>query len=155
MEIKIDDLSDIRIASFLAEHLDDMKSVSPPESTHALDLEGLKKPDVTFWSVWDDECLIGCGALKELSESHAEIKSMRVAGNLRGKGIASRLLKHLLSEAIRKGYSRVSLETGSMSFFAPAHKLYKKYGFKETDPFADYKEDPNSVFMTLSLESVP
>jgi len=154
MNIQIDDLSDIRIKEFLNEHIEDMKSVSPPESKHALDLEGLKKPDVTFWSVWENEVLIGCAALKELSSLHAEIKSMRVATKLRGKGIASNLLSHILSEATKKGYNRLSLETGSMPFFSPARKLYSKFGFKDCDPFASYKKDSNSVFMSLKLNNV-
>ena len=114
--IKIDDLSDVRIEEFLNEHIEDMKAVSPPESKHALDLEGLKKPDVTFWSVWESEVLIGCGALKELSDYHAEIKSMRVITHLRGKGVASNLLSHIINEAAKSGYHTLSLETGSMPF---------------------------------------
>ena len=151
IDIKVDDLSDIRIKEFLSEHLEDMKSVSPPESKHALDLEGLKNPDITFWSVWENEVLIGCGALKELSSLHAEIKSMRVSTEFRGKGVASNLLSHILNEATKKGYHRLSLETGSMPFFSPARKLYKKFGFKVCVPFADYKEDPNSIFMSLDI----
>jgi putative acetyltransferase len=151
MEIKIDDLSDPRIEEFLEEHISDMKSVSPPESKHALDLEGLKDPDVTFWSVWERKELVGCGALKQLDDFHAEIKSMRVSSNQRGQGIASKLLVHILSEATSKGYHRLSLETGSMAFFKPARKLYENFGFKYSAPFANYIEDPNSVFMSLDL----
>ena len=149
--IKIDDLYDVRIEEFLNEHIEDMKAVSPPESKHALDLEGLKKPDVTFWSVWESEVLIGCGALKELSDYHAEIKSMRVITHLRGKGVASNLLSHIINEAAKSGYHTLSLETGSMPFFSPARKLYTKFGFEVCVPFANYKEDPNSVFMSLEL----
>jgi putative acetyltransferase len=151
VEIKIDDLSGSEIAEFLEEHIKEMKSVSPPESKHALDLEGLRKPEIMFWSVWDDSRLIGCGAMKELDANHAEIKSMRTAISRRGKGIASRLLQHILNEAKRRGYRRISLETGSMPFFEPARNLYAKYSFENCAPFSTYREDPNSVFMTRKL----
>ncbi|NHC35019.1 GNAT family N-acetyltransferase [Scytonema millei] len=151
MEIKIDDLSGSEIAEFLKDHIREMKSVSPPESKHALDLAGLRKPEITFWTVWDDSRLIGCGAMKELDASHAEIKSMRTATAYRGKGIASMLLQHILNEAKLRGYRRISLETGSMPFFQPARNLYEKYGFKNCAPFATYKEDPNSIFMAKDL----
>ena len=104
-----------------------------------------------FWSVWDSEELIGCGAFKELSATHAEIKSMRVSSACRGKGVASKLLEHMINEASLKGYRRLSLETGSMPFFEAARKLYEKFGFKYCEPFALYKEDPHSVFMSLAL----
>ena len=148
MEITIDDLSDARIAEFLEQHLEDMKSVSPPESKHALDLDGLKQPDITFWTVWQDDALVGCGALKELDSEHGEIKSMRTDLNSRGTGVGSFILRHLMNVAIVRGYRRLSLETGSMPFFEPARQLYSKFGFTFCDPFADYKLDPNSVFMT-------
>jgi putative acetyltransferase len=151
VEFRIDDLSDPRVSDFLEEHIQDMKSVSPPESKHALDLAGLKMPDVTFWSAWQENELIGCCAIKELDRSHAEIKSMRVSSEIRGRGIASVLLSHILSEANLKGYRTLSLETGSMSFFEPARKLYEKFGFQYCGPFAGYNEDPNSVFMSLGL----
>ena len=151
MEIKIDDLSGSEIAEFLEEHIREMKSVSPPESKHALDLAGLRKPQITFWTVWDSSCLIGCGAMKELDASHAEIKSMRTTTSYRGKGVASMLLQHILNEAKLRGYRRISLETGSMPFFEPARNLYAKYGFKNCAPFSKYKEAPNSVFMTKDL----
>ena len=151
MQIKVDDLSDPRIEEFLNEHIDDMKSVSPPESKHALDLEGLRESSVTFWSVWEDDALVGCGAIKELDESHAEIKSMRVSSHYRGRGYAAKLLRHILGEAALKGYSRLSLETGSMSFFGPARKLYERFGFQYCAPFSNYEEDANSVFMSLNI----
>lgn len=150
MEIRLDDLSDSRIVEFLEEHLEDMRSVSPPESKHALDLHGLKDSAVMFWSMWDDQDLIACGALKHLEDGHAEVKSMRVSPALRGQGLASQLLTHILKEAVSRGYQRVSLETGSMPFFEPARRLYMSFGFKVCDPFADYHEDPNSVFMSLA-----
>lgn len=151
MRIIIDDLSGKEIAEFLEEHINNMKGISPPESKHALDLEGLRKPEVTFWTVWDDQTLAGCGALMELNATHAEIKSMRTSSLSRQKGVASKLLQHMLSEAGKRGYCRLSLETGSMPFFEPARNLYARFGFKYCAPFANYKEDPNSVFMTIEL----
>ena len=139
------------IANFLQEHITEMKAVSPPESKHALDLDKLRTPEITFWTVWRDRNLVSCGAIKELSTEHAEIKSMRTKVAYRGKGIASMLLQHILQEAKRRGYRRISLETGSMAFFEPARNLYTKHGFKYCLPFSTYKEDPNSVFMTEDL----
>jgi putative acetyltransferase len=151
MQIKIDDLTGHAIADLLREHLADMAENSPPESLHALDIEQLRGPDITFWSVWDAGELQGCGALKELNPRHGEIKSMRTVSRHRRKGVAARLLQHVLEEAKKRNYTRVSLETGSMEAFAPAHNLYARFGFKECGPFADYIEDPNSVFMTKEL----
>ena len=151
MQIIIDDLSSVEIADFLEKHIEDMKAVSPPESKHALDLEGLRQPEITFWSVWDENALVGCGALKELDTIHGEIKAMRTSNKRRNKGIASHLLRHIFNEARQRGYHRLSLETGSMGFFEPARSLYKKFGFSYCEPFSKYKEDPNSVFMTIDL----
>ncbi len=124
---------------------------SPPESVHALPLEGLRAPEISFWSAWEGDELLGCGALKELDPRHGEIKSMRtVSAHLR-KGVAAALLHHIVAEAQRRGYERLSLETGSMAAFAPARALYQRHGFRECGPFADYREDPNSVFMTRLL----
>ena len=152
MKIRIDDLSDPKIEIFLNEHIEDMKSVSPPESKHALDIDNLRKHEITFWSVWSEEEIIACGALKALNQTHAEIKSMRVSSALRGNGVASELLNHILDEARLKKYRKLSLETGSMAFFEPARRLYEKHGFKYCAPFASYKADVNSVFMTLDLD---
>ena len=151
IHIRIDDLTDPRIAAFLQEHMDDMHATSPPESVHALDLDGLRQPEITFWSAWRGDTLLGCVALKELDRAHAELKSMRTATALRGRGIGTRLMRHVLAEARRRGYRRVSLETGPMEFFAPARALYERHGFEYCEPFADYVLDPNSVFMTLEL----
>jgi putative acetyltransferase len=151
MRIQLDDLSGPEIAAFLEEHVNNMRAISPPESKHALDLDGLRKPEITFWTVWDDEALVGCGALKELDAGHGEVKSMRVSTERRGSGIASLLLAHILDEAKQREYRRVSLETGAMPFFEPARKLYAKFGFEPCAPFANYKPDPNSVFMTKML----
>jgi len=128
-----------------------MIDVTPPGSVHALDIEALKKPDITFWSVWDDSLLIGCGALKEIGAQHGEIKSMRTASSYLGKGVASHLLDYILTEARRRKYRRVSLETGSFDAFKPARNLYTKFGFTYCEPFAGYSKDPNTVFMTIEL----
>jgi putative acetyltransferase len=151
VQIRIDDLTDPRIAAFLEEHLNDMRATSPAESCHALDLEGLRKPEVTFWSAWDGSFLVGCGAIKKLDGAHAELKSMRTAPSHRGQGIGALVLRFIVEEARQRGYRRMSLETGSMEFFAPARRLYERHGFEYCEPFADYREDPNSVFMTLRL----
>src|SRR6266487_3948387 len=119
MEIKRDDLKSYEIRALLQEHLANMAKNSPPESMHALSLEELRKPDITFWSVWNDSELLGCGALKELDSQHGEIKSMRTASRHRRKGVAAKLLVHILDEAKRRNYRRVSLETGSMAAFIP------------------------------------
>lgn len=149
--IKVDDLTSEAIFIFLQEHLDDMRATSPPESVHALDLDELKDDAVTFWSIWDKHSLIGCGALKKLDDQQAEIKSMRTARTYKKQGVASQLLKHIIKEAELAGYQTLSLETGSMAFFKPARCLYEKHGFDYCEPFADYIEDPNSVFMSLDL----
>lgn len=151
VKILRDDLSGPEVAELLREHLEGMARLSPPESTHALDIEGLREPAVTFWSVWVGAELVGCGALKELDEHHGEIKSMRTASSHRRKGVAKRLLEHMLAEGRRRGYRRISLETGSQDGFEPARRLYAEFGFTECAPFADYVEDPNSVFMTKEL----
>lgn len=151
MEIRADDLTHPAVHALLEEHLADMHSWSPPESVHALDLEGLRRPEVSFWSAWEGGTLLGCGALKALGPDHAEIKSMRTARAHRGRGVATAMLEHLLAEARRRGYSRLSLETGAQPGFEPARRLYARYGFEVCAPFADYVLDPNSVFMTLAL----
>jgi len=151
MNIKIDDLKSSEIYELLQEHLQSMRLHSPPESVHALDIEALRKPEITFWTVWESGELLGCGALKELDSQHGEIKSMRTSSLHLRKGVARNLLNHILEEAKRRGYSRVSLETGSMEAFEPARKLYANFGFTYCEPFADYVEDPYSIFMTREL----
>ena len=133
------------------EHLASMAAISPPESCHALDASELEQPDVTFWSAWEGERLAGCGALKELDPCHGEIKSMRTSARFLRQGVAARVLETILEAARDRGYRRLSLETGSMDEFAPACRLYERYGFTYCSPFADYVLDPNSVFMTLEL----
>ena len=151
MHIREDDLTGERIIAFLQEHLVNMHEVSPPESIHALDLAGLRAPDVTFWSVWEGEELLGCGALKALDSETGEVKSMRTVAAHRGKGVGARVLEHILREAKERVYTSLNLETGSQPEFAPARRLYERYGFAYRGPFADYTEDPNSVFMTKTL----
>ena len=151
LTIKIDDLAGEDVAEFLRGHLSEMALHSPPESIHALDLEALRKPDITFWSVWEGDVLVGCGALKMLDEMHGEIKSMRTSPVHRGRGIGRQMLQHILVEAESRGIRRLSLETGSMVAFEPARRLYSSVGFNFCGPFADYKLDPHSVFMTKEL----
>ncbi|MGW4644433.1 GNAT family N-acetyltransferase [Sphaerisporangium sp. NPDC004334] len=151
IEIVADDLSGPRIAEFLRAHLAEMRSITPPESVHALDLDALRKPDVTFWSVMDGGILVGCGAIKRLDAGHAEVKSMRTAPRRKRSGVATLLLEHIIGEARREGFTRLSLETGSQEFFLPARRLYEKLGFAYCEPFADYGHDPNSVYMTRTL----
>ena len=151
MEIVVEDLRGPEIRALLQEHLDSMKLYSPPESVHALDIEALRKPEITIWSAWENGELLGCGALKELDAGHGEIKSMRTSARRRRQGIAKALLTHIVAEARRRGYGRLSLETGSQEAFAPARSLYAALGFVFCEPFADYTPDPYSVFMTREL----
>ncbi|MDG0791610.1 GNAT family N-acetyltransferase [Cohnella ginsengisoli] len=151
MEIMVDDLSGPEVAALLEEHLRGMAEDTPPESVHALDLAGLKRPEITFWSAWDGKELMGCGALKDLGGGHGELKSMRTAAAHLRKGVAAGMLAHIVAEARSRGFERLSLETGSPDSFIPARKLYEKFGFEYCGPFADYEEDPYSVFMTMAL----
>ncbi|MGP3929264.1 GNAT family N-acetyltransferase [Nonomuraea sp. KM88] len=151
MKIVVDDLSSPEIARFLDEHVQQMRSITPLESKHALDLDGLREPGVTFWSVMDGDTVVGCGAIKRLDAAHAEVKSMRTSQARRQSGIASLLLDHIITEARRMGFTRLSLETGSAEFFLPARRLYEKFGFAYCEPFADYEPDPHSAFMTRTL----
>jgi len=151
VDIRLDNLESPQILELLREHLESMAPTAPPESRHALDLSGLRSGDVTFWSIWDGAALAGFGALKHLTVAHAEIKSMRTASSHLRRGVASTMLRHLIREAAVRGYSRLSLETGSMDFFEPARRLYASFGFAPCAPFADYRPDPNSVFMTRPI----
>ena len=151
MEIKKDDLTGAKVAELIREHLHGMTLNSPPESIHALNIEKLRQPNITFWTAWDGSELAGMGALKELDSSHGEIKSMRTSSSYLRKGVARKLLQHILDEAKNRGYTQLSLETGSMAAFEPARKLYADFGFKYCEPFSDYKEDPNSIYMTKKL----
>ncbi|CAI2342512.1 GNAT family N-acetyltransferase [Vibrio parahaemolyticus] len=151
MRIEIDDLERPQVLALLEEHLQDMYATSPPESVHALDVSKLKLPSITFWTGWDGEQLLGCVAMSQLEDGHAELKSMRTTPSARKQGVASRLLNHVIEQAKHQGIQRLSLETGSMAFFEPAHRLYEKHGFSYCEPFGDYQPDPNSRFMTLAL----
>ena len=151
MEIREDDIRGAEILALLKAHLADVAGHSPPESVHALGIEALRAPDVTVWTAWDSGELLGCGALKEIDRHHGEIKSMRTAEAHLRQGVGTRILEHLLAEARSRSYRRLSLETGSMEAFAPARRLYERFGFEECPPFADYRPDPYSVYMTLRL----
>ena len=151
MKIEIDDLSGPAIHALLNEHLRNMYELSPPESVHALDLERLRRPDITFWSAWEGTLLLGCGALKELDCRHGEVKSMRTPAALRRRGAARAILAHIVEVARSRSYERLSLETGSAEAFEPAQRLYESFGFARCGPFGDYRDDPNSVFMTMRL----
>ena len=151
MKIELDDLSRPAIHELLNEHLRNMYELSPPESVHALDLAKLRAPGITFWSAWEGEVLLGCGALKELDPTHGEIKSMRTPAALRRRGAGRAILAHIIEVARLRSYERLSLETGSMEAFRPAQALYESFGFERCGPFAEYRDDPNSVFMTRKL----
>jgi len=151
MHIDIDDLTRPAVHALLNEHLDNMRAISPPESVHALDLSKQRQPDISFWTIWDGGELLGCGALKDLGQGHGEVKSMRTPQKLRRLGAGRLILQHIIREARARGFVRLSLETGSMAEFAPAHALYQSAGFAFCGPFGSYREDPNSVFMTLAL----
>lgn len=151
MQIRLDDLQGPEIARLLQTHLENSRTLSPPESDHALDLESLRSAQITFWTAWDGASLLGCGALKELDPTHGEIKSMHTAEKHRRRGVAARLLAHIISEARSRSYRRLSLETGSVDGYAAARALYARFGFVDAGPFADYVLDPYSSYMTLDL----
>ena len=153
MRIETDDLTRPEVLALLNEHLSNMYELSPPESVHALDVSKLKGPEITFWSVWDDSgLLLGCGALKELSPSHGEVKSMRTPAARRRAGAGRAVLAHILAVARERRYERLSLETGSSDAFRAALQLYESVGFERCGPFGNYRVDPHSVFMTLELK---
>ncbi len=128
-----------------------MHEHSPPESVHALDLQSLRDPSITFWTAWEDNDLLGCGALRQLDDGHAELKSMRTASTHLRKGVGRAILQHILGEARQRGIRRISLETGTPAPFAAARRLYASEGFVLCEPFADYALDPYSVFLTKVL----
>ena len=151
MKIEIDDLSRAEVHALLQEHLDNMHRLSPAESVHALDLDKLRKPDITFWTAWEGSLLLGCGALKQLSRTHGEIKSMRTPAARRRQGAGRAILTHILDVAKHRSYALLSLETGTAAEFRPAHTLYESVGFERCGPFGEYSDDPNSIFMSLRL----
>ncbi len=151
MQVSIDDLSGPEIIELLEEHIRNMHEWSPAKSVHALDLEALRAPEITFLTAWEDGLLMGCGALKALSETHGEVKSMRTPSARRGRGAARLILRHIISLAEQRNYELLSLETGSQPGFAPARTLYERHGFVFCGPFKGYTDDPNSIFMQLRL----
>jgi putative acetyltransferase len=144
-------LDDPRVIALLTLHVTRARTVTPPGSSHALDLSGLKQPAITFWSGWEGETLVAVGALKRMSAEDGEVKSMHTAEALRGRGHGRAMLAHIIAAARAHGLARLWLETGSFDYFAPARAMYAKAGFTECDPFGDYRPDPNSTFMTLPL----
>jgi putative acetyltransferase len=152
MRIIPGDRSDPRVVDLLRAHLTRARAETAPGSAHALDLTGLQSPDISFWTIWDDETLVGVGALKRLSADHGEVKSMYTVQSLRRRGAGSAMLRHIIAAARASGMSRLSLETGSWDYFLPARTLYRSHGFVECAPFAHYVLDPNSVFMSLDLQ---
>jgi len=151
LQIREGGLDDPRVVELLRAHLTRARAETAPGSAHALDLSGLRSPDITFWSAWDGDTLAGVGALKRLSDEHGEVKSMHTAESMRRRGVGAAMLRHIIEAARARGMTRVSLETGSWPYFEPARALYARHGFVECGPFGDYRADPNSVFMTLGL----
>jgi len=152
MRIIDGDLDDRRVVDLLQTHVTSARAQTAPGSAHALDLAGLKSSEISVWTIWEGETLAGVGALKRLSDDHGEVKSMHTAQAMRGRGAGSAMLRHIIAAAKAAGFARLSLETGSWEYFDPARRLYRKHGFVECPPFADYVLDPNSVFMSLELK---
>jgi putative acetyltransferase len=152
MRIEIDDVSRPEVLALLEEHLRNMYEITPSEFVFAFDAKKLRAPDVVFWTAWDDETLLGCAALKELSPTQGEVKSMRTPANLRRQGVGRALLNHILEEARARGYRELLLETGSHPAFTPAQSLYRSVGFELCGPFSDYEHNDFSVFMSLRLD---
>ena len=151
IEIRLDDLTSDATQALIAAHLSGMHESSPPESVHALDVDSLRHPSVTFWSAWIDGTIAGIGALKSLDHERGELKSMRVADGFRGTGVGRALLRHIVAEARRRGMTSLWLETGATPDFLPAQRLYESEGFVVCGPFEGYSHDPFSVFMTRAL----
>lgn len=151
MEIREDDLTGHAIIRLLESHLENMKEITPPESVHALGVDRLRSPEITVWSAWEGDELLGCGAFKVLDAASGEIKAMRTVDAHRRKGVGSRVLEHIIAEGRRRGYRRLFLETGASADFAAAQALYRRYGFEYRGPFGDYIDDPNSVFMSKPI----
>ena len=139
------------VDELLKKHFVELRSVSPEGSAHVLDIKGLKDSTIKFWSLWEENQLIGCGALKFLNKEHGEFKSIRLADKFRKKGKGIKIIKHLIDEAKRLNIKKISLETGAGNFFKPARELFVLCGFKNCEPFAHYKEDVNSVYMSLQI----
>ncbi len=153
MRIVEGDFSDPRVIALLKIHLTSARAETAAGSAHALDINGLQSPGISFWTIWEDETLLGIGALKRLSGDHGEVKSMHTAQSARRKGVGTAMLRHIIASARAKGMSRLSLETGSWDYFRPARALYNRHGFVDCPPFGDYVADPNSIFMSLDLRN--
>ncbi len=151
MKSILGNFEDKNVNDLLKKHFIELRSVSPEGSAHVLNIEGLKDNSIQFWSFWENDELLGCGALKFLDKEHGEFKSIRLAKKYRKKGNGIRLIKKLIEEAKKLGVKKISLETGAGKFFKPARKLFESYGFKKCKPFAHYKEDDNSVYMSLVI----
>jgi putative acetyltransferase len=151
MRIIPGDFSDPRVRDLVYTHQTRARAETAVGSAHALDLTALQSPDISFWTIWNDETLLGIGALKRLSADHGEIKSMHIVESMRRKGAGRAMLNHIIATARARGMARLSLETGSWEYFKPAQALYRSHGFVECPPFGDYLPDPNSVFMSLDL----
>ena len=142
---------DPKVNELLNKHFFELRSVSPEGSTHVLDIPGLKDPSIRFWSLWENDEQIGCGAIKIFDNNHGEFKSIRVADKFRKSGVGEKIISHLIDRAKQIGIKKLSIETGAGDFFLPARKLFKKFGFISCKPFAHYKEDPNSRYYTLDF----
>tara|TARA_B100000401_G_C52456590_1_gene554529 strand:- start:78 stop:533 length:456 start_codon:yes stop_codon:yes gene_type:complete len=151
MKVIENNFDNAEVNHLLTKHFIELRSVSPDDSCHVLDIKGLKDSSIKFWSFWDNNQLIGCAALKFLDDEHGEFKSIRVEDNSRGKGVGEKIISHLIKVAKNEGIKRLSIETGAGDFFKSARKLFKKFGFKTCRPFADYKEDPNSCYFDLEI----
>jgi putative acetyltransferase len=151
MDIIRGDLADPRILALLRYHFDKCHEVTPPGSAHVFSVEKLATPEIDFWAAWDGAALLGVGAMKPLDGRHGEVKSMHTAEAARRRGVGGAILRHIIATSRARGLTRLSLETGSFAYFAPAVALYKAHGFTECPPFGDYRPDPNSVFLTREI----
>lgn len=149
--IRPGDFSDPRVIALLTLHFTENHAVTPAGSAHVLDLSAMQVPEISFWTIWDNDSLLGMGALKRMSAGDGEIKSMRTTNEAKRRGVASVMLRHIIDAARKDGLARLFLETGSFDYFRPARELYARHGFAECAPFAGYKPDPNSTFMMLTL----
>ena len=148
-----DNFDNLEVHDLLSKHFIELRAASPEGSAHVLDISGLKDSSIKFWSLWQNEILMGCGALKFLDKEHGEFKSIRIHDNFRKKGNGIKVANHLINEAKKLNIKRLSIETGAGDFFKPARKLFKHCGFETCKPFAHYKEDINSVYLTMIINN--
>ena len=151
MKVIENNFDNVEVHNLLTKHFIELRSVSPDDSCHVLNIQGLKDPSIKFWSFWEENKLIGCAALKFLDKKHGEFKSIRVEDEFRGKGIGEKIISHLIDVSRKEGIKKLSIETGAGDFFSSARKLFKKFGFKTCAPFANYKEDPHSCYFDLEI----